>query len=56
MFALTYEEIVYSKSTPERVKIYSGDSTQFEPSFRRTMKMTYLSVPEKKIEGSGPIR
>ena len=47
MFALIYDEIVYLKSTPEIAKTYSEDSTQFEPPFRRTMKMPYWSIPEK---------
>lgn len=50
MFALIYDEIVYLKSTPEMANIFSMYSMQFEPPFRRTMKMPYWSVP-KKIEG-----
>lgn len=47
MFALIYDGVVYLKSTPEIVKEYSRESTQFEPPFRRTMKMPYWSVPDK---------
>ena len=50
MFAIIYNEIVYLKSTPEIAKTYSGDSTQFESPFRRTMKMPYWSVPEKILK------
>jgi TfoX/Sxy family transcriptional regulator of competence genes len=47
MFALIYDGIVYLKSPIEVAEVYSADSSQFEPPFRRTMKMPYWSVPEK---------
>jgi TfoX/Sxy family transcriptional regulator of competence genes len=47
MFALIYDEMVYLKSTQEIAKTYSEDSEQFQPPFRKTMKMPYWSVPEK---------
>lgn len=50
MFALIYDKIVYLKSTPEIAKTYSRDSTQFEPPFRRTMKMPYWHVPEEILK------
>jgi DNA transformation protein len=50
MFALIYDKIVYLKSTLEIAKTYSGDSTQFEPPFRRPMKMPYWSVPKEMVK------
>lgn len=45
MFALTYDGILYLKSTAEIAKIYAKESTPFQPPFRPSMKMPYWSVP-----------
>lgn len=45
MFALMYDGILYLKSSAEMAKIFSKESTPFQPPFRPNMKMPYWSVP-----------
>lgn len=50
MFALIYDGVLYFKSTLELAKTYTEDTIQFEPPFRRTIKMPYWSVHENILE------
>jgi DNA transformation protein len=50
MFALVYDGVLYFKSTPEMAKTYTENTIQFEPPFRRPIKMPYWSVPENILE------
>ena len=45
MFALIYEGILYLKSTTAITKIYTKESTPFQPPFRPNTKTPYWSVP-----------
>ena len=46
MFALIHGGEVYVKSTGEMAGLYVKDGHQFEPPFRKGMKMPYWNVPE----------
>ncbi len=50
MFALIYDGVLYLKSTPEIGKKYSEDTIQFEPPFRKNIKMPYWSVSKNILE------
>ncbi len=46
MFALIHGGVVYIKSTAEMAGRYVENGFQFEPPFRKSVRMPYWNVPE----------